>query len=39
MNLDVMEQGFKILDKYWENQWLIGELEELAGQSSGSSTN
>lgn len=28
MNLDVVDQGFKIQNAYWENQWLIGVLHE-----------
>ena len=26
MNIDVIAQGFKTMNKYWEDQWLIGEL-------------
>ena len=29
MNYDIVRDGLKIRDKYWEDQWLINELEAL----------
>ena len=33
MNQAVVEQSFKILEKYWEDQWLISEAHKRAKEA------